>query len=219
MANLQTENAAKSGGGRKTGWMPAVSMAWTVGRATSVLLKLTGVGPALAPVLGPVALPAVAAAAVLSFALAGCGFHLRGSDGQVSLPFKSVALEYPDTSVVGVDLRRNLRALGGADVLDERKGAQAVLEITGETKQKTVLSLNYQGRVREFALAYTLQFRVVDKDGRELLAPTEIALKRTIGFNESQALAKEAEESLLYRDMQNDLVQQVLRRLTALKPL
>jgi LPS-assembly lipoprotein len=30
-------------------------------------------------------------------------------------------------------------------------------------------------------------------------------------------LAKEAEESLLYRDMQSDLVQQLMRRLAAIK--
>jgi len=31
-------------------------------------------------------------------------------------------------------------------------------------------------------------------------------------------LAKESEEALLYRDMQSDLVQQILRRLAAIKP-
>jgi LPS-assembly lipoprotein len=32
-------------------------------------------------------------------------------------------------------------------------------------------------------------------------------------------LAKEAEDALLYRDMQTDLVQQIMRRLAALKTL
>ena len=44
-----------------------------------------------------------------------------------------------------------------------------------------------------------------------------LTLKRDIGFNESQVIAKEAEEELLYRDMQSDLVQQILRRMSALR--
>ncbi|HJW54370.1 MAG TPA: LPS assembly lipoprotein LptE, partial [Burkholderiaceae bacterium] len=46
---------------------------------------------------------------------------------------------------------------------------------------------------------------------------TDITLKRDISFNESAVMAKENEEALLYRDMQSDLVQQLLRRLHAIK--
>jgi LPS-assembly lipoprotein len=72
--------------------------------------------------------------------------------------------------------------------------------------------------VREYLLTYNIVFRVRDKAGNELLAPTQITLTRPIAFNETQLLAKEQEEALLYRDMQADLVQQIMRRLAALKP-
>jgi LPS-assembly lipoprotein len=71
--------------------------------------------------------------------------------------------------------------------------------------------------VREYNLLYSFRFRVRDKDGKEILEPVTIQLKRNLTFNEAQALAKESEEALLYRDMQSDLVQQVLRRLARLK--
>ncbi|MEO8142986.1 MAG: LPS assembly lipoprotein LptE, partial [Betaproteobacteria bacterium] len=38
-------------------------------------------------------------------------------------------------------------------------------------------------------------------------------LTRDITFNDSDVLAKETEEQLLYRDMQSDMVQQIMRRL------
>ncbi|MFD2273601.1 LPS assembly lipoprotein LptE [Undibacterium arcticum] len=60
-------------------------------------------------------------------------------------------------------------------------------------------------------------FRVKDSQEREVLAPTEITLKRAISYNENQALANESEEALLYRDIQTDLVQQLMRRLGALR--
>ena len=51
--------------------------------------------------------------------------------------------------------------------------------------------------------------------GQELIGPIEISQQRDISFNESAVLAKEAEEGLMYRDMQSDIVQQLLRRLAA----
>ncbi|MNY76250.1 LPS-assembly lipoprotein LptE [compost metagenome] len=62
-------------------------------------------------------------------------------------------------------------------------------------------------------------FRVRDKLGNELLAPTTINLTRPITFDETQLLAKEQEEALLYKDMQTDLVQQLMRRMAAIKPV
>ncbi len=146
--------------------------------------------------------------------LSGCGFALRGP---VTFPFGSIYVGFPDSSTLGGELKRNIRANGKTLVLPEAAAADAVLEVLGETREKTILSLNSQGRVREYSLAYTLRFRVKDKAGKEVLEPTSISLKRNISFNETQVLAKEAEEGLLYRDMQSDLVQQIMRRLAVLK--
>jgi LPS-assembly lipoprotein len=151
--------------------------------------------------------------------LSACGFQLRGSNGQSSMPFHSIYLAFPDTSALGIELKRNLRGGDGVTVVSEADKAEAQLDVISEARGKTILSLNSQGRVREYLLTYTLVFRVRDTKGAVLLAPTEIALKRSISFNENQTLAKESEEVLLYRDMQTDLVQQILRRLAAIKPV
>jgi LPS-assembly lipoprotein len=148
--------------------------------------------------------------------LPACGFQLRGSSGH-ELPFKTVYVAFPETSPVGIELRRYIRATGDTSVVTDPKAAQAVLELLSESREKTVLSLNSQGRVREYSLFYKLRFRVKDGADKELLAPTDIVLKRDISFNESQVMAKEHEEAMLYRDMQSDVVRQVLRRLSALK--
>jgi LPS-assembly lipoprotein len=75
------------------------------------------------------------------------------------------------------------------------------------------------GQVREFQLRLRVKFRVRTLQGVELIAPTEVVLQRDISFNETAVLAKESEEILLYRDMQSDLVQQLLRRVSAIKSL
>jgi LPS-assembly lipoprotein len=157
-----------------------------------------------------------AALLMLAALLSACGFKLRGSDGQFNMPFQSIYLGFPDTSPLGTELKRNLRAQ--TTVALDPKVADAQLDVISESRGKTILSLNSQGRVREYSLTTTLVFRVRNKIGVEILAPTEITLKRSISFNETQTLAKESEEALLYRDMQTDLVQQILRRLAAIKP-
>ncbi len=156
----------------------------------------------------------VLAAAVL----AGCGFQLRGTNGQYNLPFQSIWLSFPETSPLGTELKRNLRAAETVRIEQDASKAQALFDVLAESRGKSILSLNSLGRVREYTLSYTLVFRVRDANNRELLAPTELTLRRNIAFDESQVLAKESEEALLYRDMQADLVQQILRRLAAIKP-
>ena len=150
--------------------------------------------------------------------LSACGFALRGSGGSYSMPYKSIYLGFSETSALGTELLRNLRGGDRVDVVTDIARAEARFEVLSEKRSKSILSLNAQGRVREYLLNYTLVFRVLDNKGDELLTPTEIALKRPLTFNETQVLAKESEEALLYRDMQTDLVQQIMRRLAAVKP-
>lgn len=150
--------------------------------------------------------------------LTSCGFHLRGTGDNLNLPFSTIYLGFSSASQLGGELKRNIRAYGGTKVVSDPKAAQAIVDVLAETKDKSILSLNSQGRVREYTLTYALRFRVKDNQAKELLEPTEIVLKRSISFNENQVLAKEEEEAFLYRDMQTDLVQQLMRRLAALKP-
>ncbi|PXX43916.1 LPS assembly lipoprotein LptE [Undibacterium pigrum] len=154
-------------------------------------------------------------AAIMSIMLlSACGFALRGP---VALPFKSIYIGLPEASSLGGELRRHIRANGQTQIMSDAKDAQVMLEVLAETRDKQILSLNSQGRVREYNLIYNFRFRVRNNVGKEFLEPVDIQLKRNISFNETQVLAKEAEEVLLYRDMQSDLVQQIMRRLAVIK--
>jgi LPS-assembly lipoprotein len=80
-----------------------------------------------------------------------------------------------------------------------------------------VVGLNASGQVREFQLRIRFKFKLRTPGGKELIPETELLQHRDISFNESAVLSKEAEENLLYRDMQTDIVQQLMRRLAAIK--
>jgi len=163
-----------------------------------------------------------AALLALSLVLSACGFHLRGDGGHYTLPFPTMYVGLPESSPLAIDLKRNIRANGGTTIVNSPKDADGVIEVISDpekTRTKSILSLNSNGRVREYLLAYNIVFRVRDRLGNELLAPTQIMLTRPITFNETQLLAKEQEEALLYKDMQTDLVQQMMRRMAAIKPV
>ncbi|RYY61208.1 MAG: hypothetical protein EOO24_59235, partial [Comamonadaceae bacterium] len=68
-------------------------------------------------------------------------------------------------------------------------------------------------------LQFRFRFKLTSPAGKELLGPTTIEQRRDLTYNETNALAKEAEGELLYRDMQSDVAQQVVRRLGAVKQL
>jgi LPS-assembly lipoprotein len=151
-------------------------------------------------------------AVVLALSLAACGFQLRG---QARLPFETLYVAIPDISPMGIELKRNIIAGTRTKLVNSAAEAQAVLSVLAEERGKSILSFDTSGRVREFQLRYRLSFRVHDAKGRDYLPQSEIRLTRDVSFNDSQVLSKEAEELLLYRDMQTDMVQQVLRRLAS----
>ena len=155
-------------------------------------------------------------AAFAGLALAGCGFKLREAP---VFAFKSIVVP-GDSRFVNL-VRRNLASAGTVQILPpaQIESAEAVLDILAESRERAVVSTTAAGAVRELALRLRVRYRLRQPDSRELLAPGEIVQSRDVSYNETAALAKEGEEALLYRDMENDIAQQLMRRLAALKSM
>ncbi len=155
----------------------------------------------------------------LAMLLAGCGFELRKPP---SFAFASIYLAVPPMSQLGLELQRALAASGGVSLIaDQRQVERAdlVFELLQELREKVVLGRTSTGAVREYQLRIRLRFKVRNRQGIERIPDTELVQQRDISYSESFALAKEAEEDLLYRNMQSDLVRQILRRLAALRDI
>jgi LPS-assembly lipoprotein len=110
-------------------------------------------------------------------------------------------------------LARAVRAGSKTRITTNPKEADVTLQILSELRDRSILSLSSAGRVQELQIRYRVSFRVYDQKGREYVAPNEILLKRDLLYSDADVLGKEQEEALLYRDMQNDAVQQAMRRL------
>lgn len=159
---------------------------------------------------------AVAAASISL--LPACGFALRQAP---NLPFNSLYAGFSETSSLGQELKRALEASGVRVISDNRQldAAQVILDVLQDQREKTVVGVNASGQVREFQLRIRFKFRLRGKDGQDIVPETELLLQRDISYSESGALSKEAEEALIYRSMQSDIVQQALRRLSSVRAL
>lgn len=154
--------------------------------------------------------------ALLPAALAtGCGFQLRRLEG---IPFASLYIDAPPGSVVAQRMMASLKRNKTTRLTASAAEAEAVLKIHSEARSKVILSLSGAGRVTEYRLALNMSYTVSGKNDRTLAAPETIELSRDLTYDDSQLLAKSAEEDLLYRYMEDDATRRILRRLQAIKP-
>lgn len=145
--------------------------------------------------------------------LAGCGFALKRAP---DLSFRSIALTgFSPRSPLGDELKqalaRQVRVAASPDQVD------VVLQALVDTRERSVVAQTAAAQVRELQLRVKLQFKAHTPGGRELLPASLLLLARDLSYNETLALAKAQEEAELYREMQSDVVLQVLRRLSAIK--
>jgi LPS-assembly lipoprotein len=147
---------------------------------------------------------------VLCLGLAACGFKLRSS---WSLPYESLFLDIPTQSEFGAQLKRTLRGSQATRIADRAEDAEASFKPTGESRERKVITYSSGGRVREVQLIYRYSFRIINREGSDLIAPATVTMTRDMTYDEANALAKAAEEDLIWRDMMNDLTQQIMRQL------
>lgn len=147
----------------------------------------------------------------LAGGLGACGFDLR-QPARVS--FSSIALVgFARRSPLAEELKRQLQKQ--VAVLDAPDKADVVLQALDDVREKSVVASTAAAQVRELQLRLKFNFRARTPGGRELISRAELLVQRDLSYSETAALAKEHEEAELFREMQSDIVAQVLRRLAA----
>jgi len=148
--------------------------------------------------------------------LVSCGFHLRGS---ANLPdsLKSLFVQGIDIRQgLGLELKRGLMR-NGVTVLAQYKQGGAVLTVMDNHFERRVLSVGADAKVSEYELYGTMTYKVSNSYGVEVSPAQKIEARRDYQFDQNQILAADEEERLLRVQLDQQLVQTLLRRLSVLK--
>ena len=142
----------------------------------------------------------------MTLLLSSCGFQLRGE------PAVGLKTLFVPGGGVAQEIRRTLSS-GPTRVVASPQDAEAHLRILSENREKQVHTITGQGRVYEFELRLVVRYDML-VPGREIPAipPTEMVARRLITYNEAAPIAKEAEELLLFQDMQLEAADRILRQ-------
>lgn len=152
--------------------------------------------------------------AATTLSLSGCGFRLRGA---VALPFDSIWIEGGSPFGVAGELSRQIAAqknnLGVTRLATTAQSAQILMRVLTEAREKEVLGFSTSGSQRDYQLRLRFVYEILDSKRNRQNDPVQIVLRRNVNTVESQLTAKEQEDVVLFKEMQSDLVQQVLSRL------
>jgi len=174
------------------------------------------------------ALSILALGAASSVGLSGCGFALRQPP---KLAFSRIQLTgFAPNSPLAAELARSLEN-AGVTVVDRVAPASAsasgmllkpdpdvvVLKALSDRREQVASTKTSYSQVRELTLRTRFSFQLSRSGGGEIIAPTELLLSRDLTYNEADALAKQDETAALHKAMQSDIVQQVMRRLAAVR--
>jgi LPS-assembly lipoprotein len=147
-------------------------------------------------------------------AAAGCGFHLQGAG---TLP-SAMARTYVETSRAHSDFLQSLTDTlrqRGAELLDAPAEGAAVLDITADDTGQRVLSVSARNIPREYEVYYAVTFSL-RRGAESLIANETLVVTRAYTYDETQVLAKAAEEQIIRRALAEDLARRVMQRIQAL---
>jgi LPS-assembly lipoprotein len=143
--------------------------------------------------------------------LAGCGFQLRES---AELP-EQMSATFLDVNGENSALARRLRTLleqNGVALVGPDE-ATAILEVPVNRVVTEVLTIGDNARVREYRITYTVEFRLIDAEGDELVPTQTLSQSREVSFDEQEILASSREEEYLKQDLANTMSRLVVMRL------
>jgi LPS-assembly lipoprotein len=149
-------------------------------------------------------------AAILLLVLAGCGFkpsnvvQLNEQSGPFSVSSDNIY------SALADNLERAFSATG-ARIAQNGESAYRVV-IVSENTETRPLSINKFAQVREFVIRYTVVYSLIDPAGKVLVDNQTVALRRVYTYDSQLSAGSPAEEALLIREMQTEMISAILRR-------
>ncbi len=149
-----------------------------------------------------------AAAAML--VLAGCGFQ-PSNIVQLNEQFGPFRVSADNIySPLADNIERALSATGARLAQSDEPAYRIV--IASEQTSTRALSINEFAQVREYVIRYAVQYSLLDPQGNILIDRQSVELRRVYTYDAQLSAGSPAEEALLKREMQAEMIRAILRR-------
>lgn len=149
---------------------------------------------------------------VAALMAAGCGFQLRSWDLAGSI--ESAYLTANPRNAFEAPLRRALRQAGIAEAATPGE-ATVVVTLLDDRRERRSVSVSSQARAAEYEVSVGVRYLVQDAQGRDLIPEQWLERQRVFRIDRDNIVGSSEEQALLEREMEADLVQQILRSLNA----
>lgn len=149
-------------------------------------------------------------ALLLLLAVGACGFKPSNviELSSVETPFRLNAKD--PYSGLADNIERTLSA-AGVRIADSGEPAN-VITIAKEVIDRKSLSLDENAQVTEYTLRYHVVYSLVDPAGNTLIDNQIVELRREYSYDVNTSAGSPAEEELLKREMQAEMIRAILRR-------
>jgi LPS-assembly lipoprotein len=153
---------------------------------------------------------------LLSTLVGGCGFHLKGYQ-QTSIALNGLYIhDFSDRDTLAGRLYENLRGRGSVLAADA-DSARMTLKVLEEKFSSRVLSVDVGGKALDIELHFAANLRVRLPGSTGQVVEQQLTLVRQLSFSGDDELGQRNEIELMKGDMRNEMAEQIIRRLEALK--
>jgi LPS-assembly lipoprotein len=147
--------------------------------------------------------------------LSACGWRIRG---KIDLPYRHLFLSGSMTPEFRDTLEMYLR-VNDITLVKSAKEAELILEIITEQNARQVLSYNGAGQITAYRIISRVAFRTFDRNGIEVTPEADIYLTRDVDFDQANVLSFDLLVTEFIKNMRVDIINQLMRRLSAIKKL
>ncbi|HKV65909.1 MAG TPA: LPS assembly lipoprotein LptE [Rhodanobacteraceae bacterium] len=147
-------------------------------------------------------------------ALAGCGFHLRGSAALPAVMQQQVYLQVGGGGEFPRSLAAALRA-SKVNVLDTSTEGVATLAVPVAAFGSRMLTSGAVQRVGEYVVTFNVQFTLTDAQGKTIVPMQTISLSHEFAIDQTQFSAITSETEAIQRSLVREMTDAVMRRLEA----
>ena len=156
---------------------------------------------------------ALLALTVIGVGLWGCGFHLRGYDGNYKFPYKTVYLQC-DTAVICTPFEKTITNEYLTKLVKNHESAEVTLLVSNEQTSRDSYGFNGTGQISSYLLTYQISAQVFDRVGNQIGQTIVVQSQTIMSYNNSLILSAGQQEDqsweLLHQNVISSLIQRIV---------